>query len=147
MAKRAVSLSRWHGAGKDDAAAEFPMLDIRLTELERAHGKSVIRDLLAASPQPRATGVIGIFVNATGAKRYPKAWWAELIAALKALCPCCGMVEIIPTHGKSMLDSQWSGYYSTSIRRMGAVMSGVDLMISADCGVMHLAVASKVPTV
>jgi ADP-heptose:LPS heptosyltransferase len=26
-------------------------------------------------------------------------------------------------------------------------MAGVDLMISADCGVMHLAVASRVPTV
>ena len=46
-----------------------------------------------------------------------------------------------------MLDSRWPGYYSSKIRRLGAVMSGLDLMISADCGVMHLAVASHVPTV
>jgi ADP-heptose:LPS heptosyltransferase len=46
-----------------------------------------------------------------------------------------------------MLNSTWPGYYSTSIRRMASAMAGVDMMISADCGVMHLAVASGTPTI
>jgi heptosyltransferase III len=147
MAKRAISLLRWVTPLDARDSTEFPSLDIRLTDMERAHGKSVIGSLLASSQQTHANAVIGIFANATGAKCYPKAWWTELIAALKALDPRCSIIEIIPMHGRSMLDSQWPGYYSTSIRRMGAVMSAVDLMISADCGVMHLAVASKVSTV
>ncbi len=147
MAKRAISLVRWVTPLEAHDSTEFPSLDIRLTDMERAHGKSAIGSLLASSRQTRSNAVIGIFANATGAKCYPKAWWTELIAALKALNPHCSIIEIIPMHGRSMLDSQWPGYYSTSIRRMGAVMSTVDLMISADCGVMHLAVASKVPTV
>jgi len=147
MAKRAISLVRRVTPLEGRDPTEFPGLDIRLTELERVHGKSVIGSLLASSRQTGSNAVIGIFANATGAKCYPKAWWTELIAALKAHDPDCSIIEIIPMHGRSMLDSQWPGYYSTSIRRMGAVMSAVDLMISADCGVMHLAVASKVATV
>jgi heptosyltransferase III len=147
MAKRAISLVRRVTPLEGHDSTEFPSLDIRLTEMERAHGKSVIGSLLASSQQAGSNAVIGIFANATGAKCYPKAWWTELIAALKAQNPCCSIIEIIPMHGRSMLDSQWPGYYSTNIRRMGAVMSAVDLMISADCGVMHLAVASKVATV
>jgi ADP-heptose:LPS heptosyltransferase len=146
MAKRAISLLRRVTPLEARDSTEFPRLDIRLTDMERAHGKSVIERLLASSQQT-GNAVIGIFANATGAKCYPKAWWTELIAALKAHNPGCSVIEIIPVHGRSMLDSQWPGYYSTSIRRMGAVMSAVDLMISADCGVMHLAVASRVATV
>lgn len=147
MAKRAISLLRWVTPLEVRDSTEFPSLDIRLTDIERAHGRSVIGSLLASSQQAHANAVIGIFANATGAKCYPKAWWTELITALKAHNPGCSVIEIIPVHGRSMLDSQWPGYYSTSIRRMGAVMSAVDLMISADCGVMHLAVASRVATV
>jgi ADP-heptose:LPS heptosyltransferase len=147
MAKRAISLVRRVTPFEDHESTEFPSLDIRLTDIERAHGKSVIGSLLASSQQTRTNAVIGVFANATGAKCYSKAWWTELITALKAQNPYCSIIEIIPMHGRSMLDSQWPSYYSTSIRRMGAVMSAVDLMISADCGVMHLAVASKVATI
>lgn len=147
MAKRAVSLLRWSISPDAFAATEFPPLDIRLTELERAHGLAVLRDLLATSRQSQAAPVIGVFANATGAKCYAQSWWNELVDALKSFSPGCSIVEIVPMHGHSMFDSRWPGYYSTSIRRMGAVMSAVDLMISADCGVMHLAVASRVPTI
>jgi ADP-heptose:LPS heptosyltransferase len=50
-------------------------------------------------------------------------------------------------HGRSMLGSRWPSYYSSSIRRMAAVMAAMDLVISADCGVMHLATAAQAPTV
>lgn len=147
MAKRAVSLLRWGTSPEAFASTEFPLLDIRLTELERAHGLAALRDLRTTSRQSQAAPVIGVFANATGAKCYAQGWWNELVGALQSFSPGCNIIEIVPMHGHSMLDSRWPGYYSTSIRRMGAVMSAVDLMISADCGVMHLAVASKVPTV
>ena len=147
MAMRPISLVRWHTSIDTYKSKNFPPQDIRLTDVERAQGRSIIRELLSDSPEPCADVVIGIFANATGAKRYPREWWSDFIAALKSVFLHCGIVEIIPMHGRSMLVSEWPGYYSTSIRRMGAAMAGVDLMISADCGVMHLAVASKVPTV
>ena len=147
MAVRPISLVRWHTSIDTLKSTDFPPQDIRLTDVERAQGRSIIRELLSDSPEPCADVVIGIFANATGAKRYPKEWWSDFIAALKSAFPHCGIVEIIPMRGRSMLGSEWPGYYTTSIRRMGAAMAGVDLMISADCGVMHLAVASKVPTV
>lgn len=146
MAKRPIDLLRWE-AGKEPGASEpFPPLDIRLTDAERMHGKDLVHELLACSRQPARSPVVGIFANATGAKRYPAAWWNEFIATFKARVPRSSIIELIPMNGHSLLGSEWPGYYSTDIRRMGAVMANTDLMISADCGVMHLAVASKVPT-
>lgn len=147
MAKRPVALARWYSLSAESESLGFPVMDIRLTEGERASGKAVVRELLAELPPHRATGVVGIFADATGRKRYPTEWWNDFIGTLQALSPHCDLVEIVPAHGRSMLGSRLPGYYSSSIRRMGAVMSAVDLMISADCGVMHLAAASRVPTV
>jgi ADP-heptose:LPS heptosyltransferase len=147
MAKRPVSLVRSFASPPADSPTDFPPLDIRLSEAERTQGQAVVRELLQVSGQPAAKLAIGIFANATGAKRYPSEWWRDFIDALREAFPQCGIVEIIPGHGRSMLDSRWPGYYSNKIRRMGAVMAGLDLMISADCGVMHLAVASRVPTI
>ena len=148
MAKRSVLLVRWYASRQVvDQAADFPALDLRLTVAERRHGEQLIRDLVMASEQPRAGGVIGLFAEATGKKRYCQAWWNEFVSAIRLASPECSLVEIIPVHGRSMLDSKWPGYYSTSIRRMASAMAGVDMMISADCGVMHLAVASGTPTI
>jgi ADP-heptose:LPS heptosyltransferase len=147
MAKRPVSLVRWYSPLEEGECLGFPSLDIRLTEAEHANGKAVIRHLLSALPPHNATCTIGIFADATGNKRYPKEWWDDFIKTMKELAPQCDLVEIVPMHGRSMLSAKWPSYYSSSIRRMGAVMSAVDLMISADCGVMHLSVASRVPTV
>ncbi len=147
MAKRPVALARWFSPSAQSESLGFPAMDIRLTEGERANGKAVLRELLSELPPRRATGTIGIFADATGRKRYPTEWWNDFIATLQELSPRSDLVEIVPAHGRSMLGSRLPSYYSSSIRRMGAVMAAVDLMISADCGVMHLAAASRVPTV
>jgi ADP-heptose:LPS heptosyltransferase len=147
MAQRSINLLHWDPAHASSAPIDYPTLDIRLTDAERAHGRKVIRDLLAVPPQAMTPLVVGVFANATGAKRYPLEWWKEFLATFNEMSPSSKIVEIVPMHGRSMLDSAWPGYFSTDIRRMSAVMAGVDLMISADCGVMHLAVASRVPTV
>jgi len=147
MAKRPVALARWCSPAMQSESLGFPAMDIRLTEGERACGKAVVRELLAELPPRRSIATIGIFADATGRKRYPAEWWNDFIAMLAELSPHCDIVEIVPAHGRSMLGSRWPSYYSSSIRRMGAVMAAMDLMISADCGVMHLAAASRVPTV
>lgn len=147
MAKRAVNLLRWSPTQPWIEPDVYPSLDIRLTDAEHVQGRHAICELLCVSQQTRTPPVVGIFANATGAKRYPMEWWSEFITTFKELSPQSSIIELIPAHGRSMLGEEWPGYYSSDIRRMGAVMAGLDLMISADCGVMHLAVASKVPTV
>ncbi|HEY0199566.1 MAG TPA: glycosyltransferase family 9 protein [Rhodanobacter sp.] len=147
MAKRAVMLARWHCPTLGNEVENFPLLDIRLTGPERRQGEQQIRDIVVASGQSSAGGVIGLFAEATGAKRYCQDWWNAFVSAVQLASPNCSLVEIIPVHGRSMLDSKWPGYYSTSIRRMASAMAGVDMMISADCGAMHLAAASGVPTI
>ncbi|RDS86715.1 glycosyltransferase family 9 protein [Dyella psychrodurans] len=146
MAKRPVGLVRWHSPVTHNESPGFPAMDIRLTADERSNGKIVIQQLLGASAASPVPCVIGIFADATGSKRYPTTWWNEFIASLQELSPHVAIIEIVPMHGKSMLGSAWPSYYSSSIRRMAAVMSGLDMVISADCGVMHLAAASRVPT-
>lgn len=147
MARRPVNLLRWalalENAGQDSA----PALDIRLTDAEVANGRRAVNQLLSESRQSTSPPVVGVFANATGDKRYPMSWWQEFIDTFKLLCPTASILELIPMHGRSMLGAEWPAYYSSDIRRMGAVMAGVDLMISADCGVMHLAVASRTATI
>jgi ADP-heptose:LPS heptosyltransferase len=146
MAKRAINLVRWINKCTDGDDNEFPSMEIRLTTNERERGTRFLAGILSDSDRSIPRPLLGIFANATGAKRYPQAWWSEFIAALVEKLPHAGIVEFVPMHGKSMLDSAWPAYYSSDIRRMGAVMAAVDLVVSADCGVMHLAVASGVPT-
>lgn len=147
MAKRPVNLLRWGLALETTHQDSVPTLDIRLTDAEKANGRHAIDQLLAESRQTTSPPVVGVFANATGDKRYPMSWWREFIHSFKVLCPTASILELIPMHGRSMLGAEWPAYYSSDIRRMGAVMASVDLMITADCGVMHLAVASRTATI
>jgi ADP-heptose:LPS heptosyltransferase len=147
MAKRPVNLLRWALGLPISMGDGYPPLDIRLTDTELAQGRHAVASLLPISTLATRVPVVGVFANATGAKRYAMDWWREFIDTFRTLCPAANIIELIPMHGGSMLGAEWPGYYSSDVRRMGAVMGGLDLMITADCGVMHLAVASRVPTV
>ncbi|WP_147281742.1 glycosyltransferase family 9 protein [Dyella solisilvae] len=147
MAKRPVDLLRSALGQTAPGQDSYPPLDIRLTSIELAHGRQTVAGLLSSPRQHTSEPVVGIFANATGAKRYPMDWWREFIDTFKTLCPAANIIELIPMHANSMLGAEWPAYYSSAIRRMAAVMAGFDLLITADCGVMHLAVASRVPTV
>ncbi len=146
MAKRPVNLVRYLSDYRGNDQTDIPPLDIRLSEEERALGRHAVSELLEPSPNAGTPLVVGIFANATGAKRYPGVWWDEFIRAFLERVPHAHVVEILPAHGQSMLGDAWPGYYSSDIRRMAAVMAATDLIVTADCGVMHLAVASRVPT-
>jgi ADP-heptose:LPS heptosyltransferase len=125
--------------------APCPTLDIRLSETERKQGEGR-RQRILGNPSP---GVfrIGVFGEATGAKAFPDAWWKAMLETFEQARRDVVFIEILPATGASKFGEAFPSYYSTSIRRMAAVMAGLDLVISADCGVMHLAVASGAMTI
>ena len=143
--RRPVYLLR-HAMGRD-VAADYPVPDIRLSAAERAQGKAALQRSLdaagLASPGPR---IVGIFGNATGNKLLGEEWWTRFMQALEAAHPEHRFVEILPHSGESMLGSRYPAYFSTDLRKLACVLSALDVYISADCGVMHLACASDVAT-
>lgn len=147
MGKRPVNLVRWASGDDVSAFRNHPPLVIHLSEDERAEGLEALAALTTPGHGAPSTFRIGIFANATGAKRYSTEWWADFMATLSAAHPAASILEIIPAHGHSMLREAWPGYYSSDIRRMAAVLGGLDLFITADCGVMHLGVAAGAPTI
>jgi hypothetical protein len=144
MAQLPVYLLRTARGEAFDVAA-CPTLDIRLAKAERLQGQRRIQRILG-NPSP---GVfrIGVFGDATGAKIFPDTWWKTLLGALAGARQDIAFIEILPAPGHSKVGDAYPAYYSTSVRRMAAVMAGLDLVISADGGVMHLAVAAGVMTI
>lgn len=143
MAQLPVYLLR-AARGEAFAATPCPPLDLRLDATERAQGGAQLDHLLGA----RGTGQarIGVFAEATGAKAYPLAWWQSLQAALAQRWPAAIFFEIAPVDGQPRLAEVPAHFHSPDVRQVAAVMAGLDRFLSADCGVMHLAVASGVPT-
>ncbi|QAU23306.1 lipopolysaccharide heptosyltransferase family protein [Dyella sp. M7H15-1] len=130
-----------------DTTADYPVPDIRLGAGEREQGRAVLtRSLVANGITSPGRGIIGIFGNATGTKLLGETWWTRFLQVLEAQCPDHRIVEILPASGQSMLSSRYPGYYSSDLRKMASVLSGLDVYISSDCGIMHLACASHVPT-
>jgi ADP-heptose:LPS heptosyltransferase len=147
MAQRPVNLVRWAARSIPTTSQFYPPLAIHLTQDERAEGATVVAALTARPAREDNGPIIGIFGNATGAKRYPEAWWMDFMATLQGALPQASIIEIVPAHAQSMLREARPGYYSSDIRRMAAVLAGLDLFITADCGVMHLGAATGVPTI
>ena len=134
------------GREEDFGANPCPALDVRLSSEEHRKGRNRLRQLVDGmdeNPGP----VIALFGDATGSKAFPEDWWLPMIRRLQQLRPDHRFIEIVPFSGTSKFGNAYPVYYSTSIRRMAAVMAASDFVISADCGVMHLAAASGVPTV
>lgn len=143
--KRPVYLLR-QAMGRD-VTADYPVPDIRLGTAEREQGRAqLMRSLAGSGITSPGRGIIGIFGNATGNKLLGDAWWTRFMQVLEAAYPEHRMVEILPHSGESMLGSRYPAYYSSDLRKLACVLSALDVYISADCGVMHLACASDVPT-
>ncbi|MFC5436849.1 glycosyltransferase family 9 protein [Rhodanobacter umsongensis] len=146
LARRSVFLLRTAYAGKMDRPYE--MLNLRLSEDERQQAGKALAAVLAGTQQAVAgRPVVGIFANATGAKRYGEAWWKEFIDALLAAQPNVLIVDVVAEHGQAQLGGDFASYYTRDLRRLASMIANMDGFISADCGVMHLAVASGTPTV
>lgn len=147
MAQRPVNLVRWATQAPATVPEGYPPLSVRLGGIERSEGVEVVAALAARQGGHKPGPVVGIFGNATGSKRYSRAWWADFLATFQATFPNASILEIIPAHGHSMLGDGWPGYFSSDIRHMAAVLAALDLFITADCGVMHLAASASVPTI
>lgn len=125
----------------------YPLPDIRLGAAELADGRDALARVVASRPASGKTrGVIAIFANATGHKKRSREWWTRFLNVLEPGCPDHAFVEILPASGHSLLASRYPAYFSSSVRKLGAVISSTSLYISADCGVMHLACASGAVT-
>ena len=142
---RGVFLLRTAYAGEIDRA--YPSPNIRLSEHEQQQAGKALAAVLGESVQrSRAQPVVGIFANATGAKRYSAEWWVEFVVALQTLRPDVRIVDLVAEHGQTQLGGNFPSYYTRDLRRLASVIANMDAFISADCGVMHLAVASGTPT-
>ncbi|WP_329743099.1 glycosyltransferase family 9 protein [Dyella sp. A6] len=141
MATRSVHLLR--AAIGDNQSADWPTLGIELDTEELVRGR---RALAAIAGHDGDGPVIGLFPNATGAKRYPETWWSDFVTTLQTLRPDIRIVNVLADHGRSQLPGTHATFYSRNLRRMAAVFAAMDGFISGDCGVMHLACASETPT-
>lgn len=127
--------------------SDYPPLTIRLSADERRWARQVLDTLTCAGDDAPGRVIIGLFVDATGAKRYDMGWWQRFIAEMLAGHADYSIVEIAPPDGISRLASQFPSFSSPSPRKVAAVISNMTCFVSADCGVMHLASASGTPTI
>ncbi|MDE2155767.1 MAG: glycosyltransferase family 9 protein [Xanthomonadaceae bacterium] len=142
FAQRAVFLLRTAYAGTVHRA--YPPLNMRLSDDDREQARQALASILGA-PVPRQR-VVGIFANATGAKRYDTDWWMQFLDVLQNQQPDVRIVELVADHGRSQLGEKFPAYYTRDLVRLAAVIANMQAVISGDCGVMHLAVASGTPT-
>jgi heptosyltransferase III len=146
LAHRSVFLLRTAYAQKVERPCE--MLNLRLSDDERQQAGKALAAVLGATRQHMSgQPVIGIFANATGAKRYGETWWKEFVDALLASQPNVQIVDVVAEHGRAQLGGEFASYYTRDLRRLASMIANMDGFISADCGVMHLAVASGTPTI
>jgi heptosyltransferase-3 len=128
------------------AEAPYPPLDVCLTPSERALGAEFVAGLVSAH-EGQMPPVIGLFTSATGSKRLGATWWQQFAQRLRERAPGLPILEIVPVSGAALLGEGFPTFYSSDLRRLACVLSGLSLFVSADCGVMHLACASGTPTV
>lgn len=143
VAKRSVHLLRVACADRGETG--WPVLGVELESTELARGLQALA-AVAGRPGETAGPVLGVFPNATGAKCYPAAWWTDFIAALHVRRPDIRIVNVLAEHGRSQLPGAQAAFYSRNLRKLAAVLAGMDGFVSADCGVMHLASAVGTPT-
>lgn len=117
------------------------LLDLKLSEEEIANGKNILDVIIDPAKK-----TIAIFTFATGEKCYSVDWWSEFYTELKKEFPNDNILEILPVENVSQINFEAPTYYSKDVREIGSVLANVDVFVGADSGIMHLASASKAPT-
>lgn len=128
--------------GLEDKKEPVALIDLKLSAEEINNGKKILQDLIDESKR-----TIAIFTFATGEKCYGTEWWEEFYKALKDKYSDYNIFEILPVENVSQINFQAPSFYSKDVREIGSVMANVDAFVGADSGIMHLASASKAPTV
>lgn len=134
--------------GETDSSRPWPLPDLRLSADERACGRAMLVRIDGIDDGSEdAPAVIGLFANATGNKRLEQAWWRALLERLPAGTSAKPPVEIVPAFGRSLLDDRYPAFFCTDLRKLAATLSALDVLVTGDCGVMHLACAAGVPVI
>ncbi|MBP4137956.1 glycosyltransferase family 9 protein [Flavobacterium geliluteum] len=120
----------------------FPKLDLRLTPLEVEEGLDLVFDVLHTTKK-----VIGLYTATTGEKEYDSDWWEELYNGLKNTLPDYDFVEILPDTKRSNIKDKIPKFFSPSIREMAGFIDNLQLIISTDGDIMHLANATSTTTI
>ena len=144
LAARPVQALRWALGVHIDA--DVPLLDVRLTDVERRGGRDALARVLREANE-RGLPVMAIFPNATGSKRLPADWWSDFTQELLVRIGETCVVELVSADGQSRLGGGYPTYYTSDPRKLAAFIEAAGTYISADCGVMHLAAATRATTV
>lgn len=129
--------------GLNIADRPIPLLDLKLGSDEMANGKKVLDGIVNADRR-----TICLYTFATRDKCYSEAWWAEKYERIKAeYADTYNILEVLPIENVSQIGFKATAFYSKDIREIGALIANTEVFIGADSGIMHLASASKTPTV
>lgn len=91
--------------------------------------------------------ILFFFTHATGKKDYDATFWQKIIELAAQLFPDHHLVEFLPISGISKLNGAIDQFYSMDIIEMAKVLACGDIIITGDCGIMHLAVAAPIKTI
>jgi len=109
---------------------------IALSAAERRHGAQ----FLNAPTGGQIT--LAVFANATGSKCYSPEWWRAVIERIRQPIPNLNVVEFVPDDNNPRLAGLAQPKFTRDLRLLGGALAAASLVVSADCGVMHLADAA-----
>jgi heptosyltransferase-3 len=118
-----------------------PSLDIKLSPSEIAAAKLELEKLINKNKK-----TICLFTFATGEKCYSEIWWNALYERLKKEYDNYNIIELLPVENVSQIGFKAPSFYSKDIRQIASFIASTDIFVGADSGMMHLASASKTPT-
>lgn len=131
-------------AGVKVPATPYPGMDIGLSESEKIKGLDKLKKF---SPDYYKK-TIAFFTYATGPKCYDTQWWDGFYKEFSIKYGSeFNLIEILPVENISHLNFILPTFYSKDVREIAAVMHHCELVVAADSGMMHLAVAAPTATV
>ncbi|GAA0762430.1 glycosyltransferase family 9 protein [Psychroflexus lacisalsi] len=120
----------------------LPDIEIKLTSEELNQGKKILAKYVDLEKP-----TICLYTFATGNKCFAKVWWNNFYTTLKKDYPNHNIIEALPVENVSSLDFKIPAFYSNSIRELASFISQTSVFITGDCGIMHLAASTNIPTV
>ena len=111
-------------------------MDIRLSEEE----KERVKDTIPARS-------IGIFRDARNEKKIDDVWWLAFVKAVQAIDSSVTFIDILDPNTTTTLNEGMPSISEKNLRTLAAKLSQLDAFICGDTGPMHLASASRTPTI
>lgn len=111
----------------------------------RLRAERLLREALGPAWRKRPRPLMGFFVEASGPKRLPAAWWRRWHAALERDAFLTPVQVLAP--GEAPLIPAAAALGTADLDVLAAAMARMDLFVAADSGPMHLAAAAGVPVI